>query len=134
MKFKPKIRFTPEGRMETWAPPRPRVGAAALQHLLMRHVTIVCPESELWVAVIAQAMVDAINRNDLVRHRARHFLTRSRGLHYWCHLIGIEVEFVREVALKTGYLVDEHALWQPVKSTARRPRQQTAERQEAVHA
>ncbi len=120
--------------MEVWSPVRPHIGVQAVQRILMRHVSIICPESELWTAVIAQAINDTLNANDLQRQRARRFLTRSQYLDFWCHLIGIEIDFVREVATKAGYLVDEDALWKPVKSAARRSRRQTPKVQEAVHA
>lgn len=125
MKSRPKIRFTKEGRTEVWAPPRPSVGGQALQRLLMRHVAVVCPESQLWTTVIAQAITDTLNANELRRRHARYFLTRSRDLEFWCDLIGLEVDFVREVATKAGYLVDEDGLWQPVKrAKASRTRKQ----------
>lgn len=116
-----KIRFDAQGRMQVWASTKPGIGIQAVQRLLMRHVAVVCPESQLWVAMIAQAMGDAIGRNDLQRHRARRFLNGGPDLAYWCDLIGIDPGFVREVATRAGYLVDEDALWKPV-TTARAKR------------
>lgn len=132
-KANPKIRFDAEGRMEVWAPARPRIGVQAVQRVLLRHVATVCPETKLWVAMIAQAMNDAIGRNDLQRHRAHRFLASSPDLAFWCDLIGIELAFVREVAAKAGYLVDEDALWQPVKAakTRRRSTRRPSEREAA---
>lgn len=127
-----KIRFNAQGGMEVWAPARPRIGIQAVQRVLLRHVAMVCPETKLWVAMIAQAMGDAIGRDDNQRRRAHRFLTSGSGLAFWCDLIGIDLGFVREVAIKTGYLVDEDALWKPVKAaktkrrSSRRPAEQEA--------
>ncbi len=115
-----KIRFNAQGGMEVWSPTRPRIGIQAVQRVLLRHVATVCPETKLWVAMIAQAIGDAIGRDDIQRHRARRFLVSSSGLAFWCDLIGIEIDFVREVAAKAGYLVDEDALWSPVKQAKSR--------------
>lgn len=128
-----KIRFNAQGGMEVWSPARPRIGIQAVQRVLLRHVATVCPETKLWVAMIAQAIGDAIGRDDNQRHRARRFLVSSPCLVFWCDLIGIEIDFVREVAAKAGYLVDEDALWQPVKAakTRRRSTRRPSEREAA---
>lgn len=121
-----KIRFNAQDGMEVWSPTRPRIGIQAVQRVLLRHVATVNPESKLWVAMIAQAIGDAIGRDDNQRHRARRFLVSSSGLAFWCDLIGIEIDFVREVAAKAGYLVDEDALWKPIKSANSRRSQPRA--------
>jgi len=115
-----KIRFNAQGGMEVWSPTRPRIGIQAVQRVLLRHVATVCPETKLWVAMIAQAMGDAIGRDDNQRRHARHFLVSGPGLAFWCDLIDIDLGFVREVAAKAGYLVDEDALWMPVKAVKTR--------------
>jgi hypothetical protein len=115
-KTKAKIRFNAQGGMEMWSPARPHIGIQAVQRVLLRHVVTVCPETKLWVAMIAQAIGDAIGRDDNQRHRARRFLVSGSGLGFWCDLIGIDLDFVREVAAKAGYLVNEDALWKPIKS------------------
>jgi hypothetical protein len=111
----PKTRRTAAGQRERWAPRPPRIGLLAVQKLLLRHVVMVCPETRLWVAMISQAMGDAIGRDDNQRHRARRFLTSDTQLAFWCELLGIDLGFVREVAIKAGYLVDEDLLWQLMK-------------------
>ncbi len=122
-----KIRFNPQGGMEVWAPVRPLIGIQAVQRVLLRHVGAVCPETKLWVAMIAQSIGDAIGRDDNQRHRARRFLVSDSGLAFWCDLIGIDLDFVREVAAKSGYLVNEDALWKPIKSAKSRRRQSRAQ-------
>ena len=82
---------------------KPRVGLAAIERLLMRHVAVVAPESRLLVAVIAQAMGDAKYHDGHLQRRAVSFLTGT-GLNNYAELIGLEPDFVREVARKTGYL------------------------------
>jgi len=118
-----KIRFNAQGGMDVWAPARPRIGIQAVQRVLLRHVAMVCPETKLWVAMIAQAMGDAIGRDDNLRRRAHRFLTCGSSLAFWCDLIGIDLGFVREVAAKAGYLVDEDALWKPIKPARSRSSQ-----------
>ncbi len=128
-----KIRFDAQGGMEVWSPTRPHIGIQAVQRVLLRHVATVCPETKLWVAMIAQAIGDAIGRDDNQRHRARRFLVSGSGLAFWCDLIGIDLDFVREVAAKADYLVDEDALWSPVKQAkSRRSQPRTQALREAA--
>jgi hypothetical protein len=111
----PKTRRTAGGQIEVWAPQPPRIGMSTVQRLLLRHVAQVSPETKLWVAMIAQAMGDAISSDDNHRLRARRFLIYGKRLAFWCELIGLDLGFVREVAIKAGYLVHEDALWKPMK-------------------
>ena len=124
----PKIRRTAGGQTEVWAPQPPRIGLLAVQKLLLRHVAKVSPETKLWVAMIAQAMGDAISRDDNQRLRARRFLIYGTRLAFWCELIGLDLGFVREVAIKAGYLVHEDTLWKPIKSTKATPHKRRAKR------
>jgi len=130
----PKIRRSASGQMERWAPPPPRISVPAVQRLLLRHVAKVSPEAKLWVAMISQAMGDAISRDDNQRQRARRFLTSGTRLVFWCELLGIELGFVREVAIRTGYLVDEDALWQQMRSAKGKRGPCTQLMKEAAHA
>ena len=41
-------------------------------------------------------------------------------------LLGIEADFVRMVAVRSGYLADEEKLWVPVKHSRRSPRSTNA--------
>ena len=83
--------------------PRPLVGTSAVERLLLRHVQFICPESRLCVSVIRQVFVDLCGTSKDARRDARRFFRDGR-LEGWCELIGLNPEFVREIALKTGYL------------------------------
>ena len=124
----PKIRRTAGGQTEVWAPQPPRIGLLAVQKLLLRHVAKVSPETKLWVAMIAQAMSDAISQDDNHRLRARRFLSYGTRLAFWCELIGLDLHFVREVAIKAGYLVHEDALWKPMKPAKANTQKRSAPR------
>jgi hypothetical protein len=82
---------------------RPLVGTSAIERLLLRKVEFVCPESRLCASVIKQAFVDLGGPSREARRDARRLFHDGR-LEAWCELIGLNPEFVREVALKTGYL------------------------------
>jgi hypothetical protein len=125
----PKIRRTAGGQTEVWAPQPPRIGILAVQKLLLRHVAQVSPETKLWVA-----MSDAISQDDNHRLRARRFLIHGMRLAFWCELIGLDVGFVREVAIKAGYLVHEDALWKPLKPARTKRATRTQNMTEAEHA
>ncbi|MGF6839875.1 hypothetical protein QF001_003742 [Paraburkholderia youngii] len=64
------------------------------------------PHVQLVVAVLARAIADcALPRRG---PDAQAFM-RGERLEQWCYLVGLEPAFVREVAVKTGYLPDpEH--------------------------
>ncbi len=130
----PKIRRTAGGQTELWAPMPPRISLLAVQRLLLRHVAKVSPETKLWVAMIAQAMSDALSQDDNHRHRARQFLIYGTRLAFWCELIGLDLGFVREVATKAGYLVNEDALWKPMKPANTKRAARTQNMTEAEHA
>ncbi len=82
---------------------RPLVGTSAIERLLLRKVEFVFPESRLCASVIKQVFVDLCGPSRDARRDARRFFRDGR-LEGWCDLIGLNPEFVREVALKTGYL------------------------------
>ena len=95
--------FNALGRRRT---PRPLVGTSAVERLLLRHVHFICPESRLCVSVIRQVFVDLCGISKDARRDARQFFRDGR-LEGWSELIGLNPEFVREIALKTGYLPAE---------------------------
>lgn len=86
--------------------PRPLVGTGAVERLLLRHVDHVCPEARLCAGVIKQAFVDLRSSSWGTRCDAQRFFHDSR-LTFWCGLIDLNPEFVREIALKTGYLPEQ---------------------------
>jgi hypothetical protein len=82
---------------------KPLIGASLLERLLLRHVSVVCPESRLVVAVIKQAFVDLCSPSKHQRAEARRFFQDGR-LELWCDQVGLSPEFMREIAIKAGYL------------------------------
>lgn len=88
---------------------KPLVGTPTIEHLLLRHVSLVCPESRLCVSVIKQAFVDLCSSSWGIRRDARRFFHDGR-LTFWCDLVDLDPEFVREIALKTGYLPEPETL------------------------
>ena len=88
---------------------KPLVGTPSIERLLLRHVSLVCPEARLCVSVIKQAFVDLRSPSWSVCRDARRFFHDSR-LTFWCGLIDLNPEFVREIALKTGYLPEQESL------------------------
>lgn len=100
--------------VERWTPPKPLVGLQAIEKVLNRHTFLVTPESRLVVAVLARAIHDSLSlSNRRMRREARRFLLGD-DLTLWCDLVGLHPDFVRFVARKAGYLVDEKAHWQKV--------------------
>ena len=101
-------RNAPGGRQ--WTPSRlapAPVNIRAIERLLLRHVSTPAsgptPEQRLVVAVICQAMVDSRAGTTQQRTEARTYL-RGPCLDFWATSIGLEPEFVREIAIKAMYL------------------------------
>ena len=84
------------------------IGASLLERLLLRHVDHISPESRLCVAVIKQAFVDLCSPSNVARRDARRFFRDGR-LEVWCERVGLLPEFLREIAVKTGYLTADEA-------------------------
>ena len=82
---------------------KPLIGVSLLERLLLRHVSVVCPESRLIVAVIKQAFVDLCSPSRHQRAEARRFFQDGR-LDLWCDQVGLSPNFMREIAIKAGYL------------------------------
>ena len=89
--------------------PRPLVATKAVERLLLRQVDSVCPEARLCAGVIKQAFIDLCSSSCGIRGDARRFFHDGR-LTFWCGLIDLNPEFVREIALKTGYLPERQTL------------------------
>lgn len=89
--------------------PRPLVATKAVEGLLLRQVDSVCPEARLCAGVIRQAFIDLCSSSCGIRGDARRFFHDGR-LTFWCGLIDLNPEFVREIALKTGYLPERQTL------------------------
>ncbi|CBJ38800.1 conserved protein of unknown function [Ralstonia solanacearum CMR15] len=91
------------------ARPRPLVTMRVVERLLLRHVPVpvtgLLPEQRLIVAVLCQAIADAryADRAHL-QEDAERFL-RGGDLAQVAGLIDLNPAFVREVAVKTGYLL-----------------------------
>ncbi|MHA6911242.1 hypothetical protein ACQUJS_22990 [Ralstonia pseudosolanacearum] len=91
------------------ARPRPLVTIRVVERLLLRHVPVpvtgLLPEQRLIVAVLCQAIADSrYGENRPVQEDAERFL-RSDDLVQVAELIDLNPAFVREVAVKTGYLL-----------------------------
>lgn len=90
--------------------PPPRVGIHVIERLLLRHVNAPLggpvSEQRLVVAVICQALVDACCGTRGERRDAKRFL-RGPDLVVWAARVDLHHEFIREVAIKTNYLLDE---------------------------
>ena len=82
---------------------KPLVGIRAVARMLLRSVDATLPEAQLVVAVIAQAIYDCALAEPSERSSAQRFM-RSWRLDVWAEAVGLNPEFVREVAIKTLYL------------------------------
>lgn len=81
----------------------PLVRITAIQRLLLRHADGALPETRLAVAAICLAIADACIGSPSGRTDARDFIYDKR-LDAWASLAGLNPAFIREVAIKTGYL------------------------------
>lgn len=119
-----RFRTAPDGQRLRWSPPAPKVHIGMVSRVLTRKLMEEMedlPEARLAIAMIVQAIADCHERDDRDRHDARRFLV-TRRLDFWCDQLDIEVGFVRMVAVRSGYLVEEKKLWTPV-TRSRRPHQ-----------
>jgi len=82
---------------------KPLIGASTLERVLLTKVDFLCLESRLCVSVIKQVFVDLCSASQLVRGDARRFFRDGR-LEAWCDLVGLNAWFLREIAVKAGYL------------------------------
>jgi hypothetical protein len=89
----------------------PIVSTQAIERVLLRLIPSVSAAREatgehlLVVAVIRQAFSDCCLADKHIRREAMDFLRGHGGaLEFWCSAVGINAEFVREMAEKAGYL------------------------------
>lgn len=90
----------------------PIVSTQAIERVLLRLIPSVSAAREatgehlLVVAVIRQAFSDCCLADKHIRREAADFLRGHGGgsLNFWCSAVGINAEFVREMAEKAGYL------------------------------
>lgn len=84
-------------------PQKPELSPATLERLMRRHLEVISPDARLFLAVIVQALRDCRAHSRDVRRDARRFFSDGR-MHGFADYIGINPDFVREVASKAGYL------------------------------
>ena len=82
---------------------RPLVGIRAVNRMLLRSVQANCPEVQLIVCVITQAIADCALADAQDKAAAQRFMYCWR-LEAWAQAVGLDPDFVREVAIKTQYL------------------------------
>jgi hypothetical protein len=87
----------------TLARAKPLISASLVERLLMRHVEFVLPETRLIVAVIKQGFIDLNAPSEHLRREACKFFKDDR-LSLWSERVGISADFVREIAIKGGFL------------------------------
>ena len=85
-----------------------KIGPEKIGAVMLRHASPPSPYTSILVSVIAQAFQDiaTINPPDVVTDAYR-FLTQDQRLCPWCDLVGLLPEFIRELAVKGGYLTAE---------------------------
>jgi hypothetical protein len=82
---------------------KPLVGIRAVHRMLLRSVDATCPEVQLIVSVISQAIADCSLAETFDKAAAKRFMYCWR-LEAWAQAVGLDPCFVREVAIKTHYL------------------------------
>jgi len=82
--------------------------------MLLRSVNAKCPEAQLVVAGISQAIADCALASGCEKAAALRFM-RDWRLNAWARAVGLDPDFVREVAVRTQYL-EERALALNVRS------------------
>jgi len=85
--------------------PNPLVKIRVIERVLLNQAQGPLPEKRLVVAVICQALVDARCGDKANRRSALVFLL-TRDLNSWAALVGLLPTYIRELALKTHYLLD----------------------------
>jgi hypothetical protein len=79
------------------------ISMKSVKHILSMHIDR-SPEARLVIDIICQALLDAGDDNQKIRADALDFIFGSR-LESLCEMIGIEPDFAREVAIKSGCTV-----------------------------
>ena len=96
---------------------RPLVGIRAVNRMLLRSVDATCPEVQLIVSVISQAIADCTLADVDDRAAAQRFMYCWR-LTAWAQAVGLDPDFVREVAIRTQYLNPKSCQPKPVQHFA----------------
>ncbi len=84
-------------------PDKPLVKISTIFRMLSRQAQPECPESKLVVGVICQAIADCLYGTHVEKCRAWNFMQDER-LDIWAGTVSLDASFIREVALKTGYM------------------------------
>ena len=82
---------------------KPLVGIRAVNRMLLRSVDATCAEVQLIVSVISQAIADCALADAQDKAAAQRFMYCWR-MEAWAQAVGLDPEFVREVAIRTQYL------------------------------
>ena len=85
-----------------------KVAPEKIGAVMLRHAYPPSPYTSVVISVIEQAFQDiaTINPPNVVTDAYR-FLTQDQRLCPWCDLVGLLPEFIRELAVKGGYLTAE---------------------------
>lgn len=87
-------------------PAEPLVKISTIFRMFSRQAQPQCSESNLVVGVICQAIYDCLYATHVEKSRAWNFLQDER-LHVWASTVSLDADFIRDVALKTGYMGKE---------------------------
>jgi hypothetical protein len=81
--------------------PKPLITVQMASRVMTRNVAFITPESKLLIAVLSQAFADT--QLDKERASAIRFF-RSVALDWICDPIGLEPGFIKEIAVKGGFV------------------------------
>ena len=84
-------------------PAKALVKISTIFRMLSRQAQPECPEANLVVGVICQAIYDCLHGTHVEKSRAWNFMHDER-LDIWAGTVSLDANFIREVALKTGYM------------------------------
>ena len=87
-------------------PAKALVKISTIFRMLSRQAQPECPESNLVVGVICQAIYDCLHGTHVEKSRAWNFMHDER-LDIWAGTVSLDANFIREVALKTGFMSPE---------------------------
>jgi hypothetical protein len=85
--------------MKTASKRSPQISAKSIEKILLRHSIGNFPEVRLVVAMLTRTIIDAHHQ-----HRDACDFMRSKRLDDWANHVGIEPDFIREVASKAFVL------------------------------
>ena len=84
-------------------PAQPLVRISAIFQMLSRQAQPQCPEANLVVGMICQAIHDCLYATPVEQSRAWNFMHDER-LDIWAGTVSLDANFIRGVALKTGFM------------------------------